>query len=166
MLPINLYLLSKTTPLNDEEFNEYLNCITKSKRQIKVKSHERRDFYHLIEILSQNCDICNLDGFYYSYTIDQISKEFDLIKITNDSILNIEIKSTFTTEDKIKSQLTQNKHYLKNINNHVCSFTFIADTDCVYQLNDKNVLEKSDIKELMKTIAEFKNFIKEIKEKT
>ena len=41
-----------------------------------------------------------LDGFYFSYTIEHISKEFDLLKLSADAgcVLNIELKSEAVEE--------------------------------------------------------------------
>ena len=120
MYPIDLFLLTKTKPLNIQEFCEYLQIVSKSQRQLKIRDYERNNLYQFIELLkSNNINISCLNGFYYSYTIDQIGKEFDLIKICKNFVLNIEIKSDYpesrtTSEDRIKEQLVLNKHYLKN----------------------------------------------------
>ena len=39
MYPVDLFLLTKTKPLNNEEFNKYIKSISKSKReQIRAKA--------------------------------------------------------------------------------------------------------------------------------
>lgn len=148
MYPIDLFLLSKTKPLNNDEFNKYLKNISKSKREIKVRDYERDNLYQLINLLSTNCTLMTLNGFYYSYTIDQIGKEFDLIKISKDFVLNIEVKSEFTSIEKIKNQLLLNIHYLKNINPVVKTYTFIANTNSFYKLNHELELVETDLNDL------------------
>ena len=136
MYPVDLFLLTKTKPLNNEEFNKYIKSISKSKRELKVRDYERENLYQLVNLFINN-DISTelMKGFYYSYSIYQIGKEFDLIKISTDFVLNIEIKSEFTSFEKIKNQLLINSCYLKNIKSVVNAFTFIANTNTFYKLN-------------------------------
>ena len=64
-----------------------------------------------------------LDGFYFSYTIEHISKEFDLLKLSADAgcVLNIELKSEAVEEERIRKQLEQNRYYLSHISRTILS---------------------------------------------
>lgn len=77
-----------------------------------LKPHEIRTMTQFCQIMqSLGCKIVHFDGFYVSYTIQQINKEFDLLRFSKDSILNIEIKSELKTankEDKILKQMRKN----------------------------------------------------------
>ena len=53
-----------------------------------------------------------VENFIYSYEIDHLNKEFDLIRIFENSVVNIEIKSENVSNEKIIKQLKRNKHYL------------------------------------------------------
>lgn len=66
-------------------------------RHIEIISIE-----HLLRFL-QSVDEKLCDGFIYGYTIPQLNKEFDLLKISDDLCLNIELKSTNVGIDKIKN---------------------------------------------------------------
>ena len=55
----------------------------------------------------------DLDGFIYSYTVPQLNKEFDLVKVAESACMNIELKSERVTIEKMEKQLLQNRHYLK-----------------------------------------------------
>ncbi|WP_243023326.1 hypothetical protein [Clostridium sp. AM46-21] len=58
------------------------------------------------ELLNWGIAIEDLDGFFYGFSIPQISKEFDLLKIfENDVVVNIELKSNDIAMDKIEYQL-------------------------------------------------------------
>lgn len=52
-------------------------------------------------------------NFYYSYSIPQLGKEFDLLKAGSNGIVDIEIKMESITESKIQRQLIQNEYYLR-----------------------------------------------------
>lgn len=88
------------------------------------------------------------NDYYFSYTIPQISKEFDLLRLSEHSIVNIELKSN-SSKQKIKSQLHQNYHYLKFLNlyaynmfaytsgdNKLYKYDIINNTLIEYQFSD------------------------------
>ena len=91
-----------------------------------------------------------LDGFYFSYIIEHIGKEFDLLKISADGscVLNIELKSEQVDEERIKKQLEQNRYYLAHIAHTIWSFTYVMETDTLFVMNDRGFLRECDISEL------------------
>lgn len=93
-----------------------------------------------LKSFSPNFFLKDLDGFYISYNIPQIGKEFDLLRLTPSKILNIEYKSEFTKN--IKLQLQKNYYYLKFLNKEIYSYTFVSNTKKLYKLdNQKNLIE-------------------------
>ena len=86
------------------------------------------------------------DGFYFSYVIEHIGKEFDLLKVSADgeTVLNIELKSENIGEERIKKQLEQNRYYLSHTAKTIFSFTYVLDTDCFYYLNSHGYLGQTD----------------------
>ena len=96
-----------------------------------------------------------LDGFFFSYTIQHIGKEFDLLKVSSDGscILNIELKSEAVEESRIRKQLEQNRYYLAHISRTILSFTYVMETSCLYTMNDRGHLRRCDPKELAEALA-------------
>ena len=90
------------------------------------------------------------DGFYFSYTIEHISKEFDLLKFSAnaDCALNIELKSEAIEEDRIRRQLEQNRYYLSHVSRTILSFTYVMENDSLYCLNDHGYLRSCPLSEL------------------
>lgn len=75
--------------------------------------HEICSLRQLVDaLLNFGISISSLDGFFLNYQIPQIGKEFDLLKFTEASCLNIEIKSRSVPVEDILNQLRKNKHYL------------------------------------------------------
>ena len=71
------------------------------KRFNVLKKHEIRNLTSFCSILQKDgCDISHFDGFFVSYSIAQIGKEFDLLRFGKDYILNIEIKSELKSAQK------------------------------------------------------------------
>lgn len=114
---VNEYTLLKRNPRLFSELERY-----ESKRdsELKIKPEEIESIHSLIETLNEHSnetdiiEIC--EGFFYSYSIPQIPKEFDLLKADRNKVVNIEIKSSAVSDEKIISQLKQNWMYLNGAN--------------------------------------------------
>ena len=61
--------------------------------------------------------------YYLNYKIPQIGKEFDILRIGSESIVNVELKSE-VNEGKIFDQLRRNSYYLSFLGKAVSCFTF------------------------------------------
>ena len=89
-----------------------------------------------------------LDNFFIGYKIPQIGKEFDLLRINNDNIVSVELKSE-ASEEKISKQLKRNLFYLKSLNKKVVLFTYIQESDTLYKLTDgANLIRLEDFTSL------------------
>lgn len=99
---INLYVLCQAIDLDN--FGDYKDTLTKSGNSLAVKKEEiitLKSF--LSELLSRKIQMSYLDNFIYGFSIPQISKEFDLLKIyENGPVINIELKSRMIDEKKIE----------------------------------------------------------------
>lgn len=100
----------------------------------EYKHQEVKDISELLACIHLTASEC--EGFLFGYTIPQLNKEFDLIKITNDFVLNIELKSQQKDEQSIEKQLLKNTHYLKLLNRDVHCFTFISSNANLYKLEN------------------------------
>ncbi|WP_426052930.1 ATP-binding protein [Bacillus sp. DC4300-2b2] len=114
-----------------------------------VKETEWSSIQKLIKCLvSKNTAINNFENFFWGYTIPQISKEFDLLRINSQTIINIELKST-NTGSKMLKQLIENKYYLEFLKREeVINYTFVADEEKLYKLNHEHELEEVTIDDL------------------
>ena len=81
--------------------------------------------------------------FIYSYRIPHPSEEFDLIKITKDHVLNIELKSQMISKAKIKEQLKHHEHVLKLLSRQIYCFTYVSNTNKLFRLYDGKLFECS-----------------------
>lgn len=154
MKAVNLYVLTRNT---EEDFiSEYENVLSGREKATHIKEHEFRSLIRLVQILQEKkVTVGELDGFYYSYTIGQIGKEFDLLKLCrNDKVLNIELKSEAVSEQKIEKQLLKNKYYLSHIAQKIYAFTYVEEADKLYWLNG----EKAETCEWDKLVQALKGF--------
>jgi len=95
------------------------------------RSQEFDTLSRLTQYLIENKieEISRLDNFIIGYKTIQLQKEFDLLKIFKDRVINIELKSQNTGE-KMLNQLKQNFGYLKTAfaedKKEIYCFTFVG----------------------------------------
>lgn len=93
-----------------------------------LKKHEIRTMGLFCATMQFNgCNISHFDGFFVGYTMQQINKEFDLLRFSSQRILNIEIKSELKVakkEEKILQQLRKNHYYLRFLGKELLLFAY------------------------------------------
>lgn len=94
--------------------------------------------------------LVKLNYFYIGYKIPQINKEFDLLRIGDNFILNIELKTSLNY-DKALRQLEQNEYYLETLGKSMHLFTFVFDESKLYKL-ESGELKEVEIESLGKLI--------------
>lgn len=155
MKAINLIsLINAKNNLSEEVLKSYLN-------QFEMKDLKEKEFETLESLVNEinkikKKPICNmkiLEQYYVGYTISQISKEFDLLRIGKDSILNIELKSASNYE-KIKKQLIQNKYYLSFLKKDLFCFTYVLKENKLFYLNMNDEIEEISINFLIEKLGE------------
>lgn len=156
MRPVNLYLL--TRDIDKNTYTEFENILSARHEHMPVKEHEFHSLQKLVDILCEKgVTIAQLDGFFYSYTIRQIGKEFDLLKISVDNrVLNIELKSLAVSDEKIEKQLQKNKYYLGTLADRLDMYTYVEETGKLYTLSDK--LREVSFDELINSITSFRDY--------
>lgn len=148
MKPINLLsLVDASEKLSPSVFELY-----KEHFDIKVKKDEIEDLSSLVKELLSFVNILKIvEGFYVGYKINQINKEFDLLRFGEETIINIELKRK-NTGDRMKKQLLSNKYYLSFLEKKVLQFTYVASEEKLYYLNENEEFKESDIEFLFKQI--------------
>jgi len=160
MKALNIYFLSQ---MDDEEyFSQYETALSGGKELHTVKTHEQASLRALVRALSAydlppEC----YDGFFFSFVISHISKEFDLLKIADDhsKILNIELKSQYIEEERIAKQLLQNRYYLRHISGKIFSYTYILSSGTLCRLGDDEKLHGCSFTELCEDIKGFSGYV-------
>ena len=105
---VNLYYLYTAASVSIKDYRIYEKILSNRLKPTSLGEREKGSLFHLVDVLLENdCSINKLDNFYYSYTIPHIGKEFDLLKIDNKKILNIELKN-----QKGQSVKCKNNYYL------------------------------------------------------
>lgn len=146
--PINLIsLIGAYNDLSNDDFISYINSFGAS-----IKDYEVDCLKSLCKWMYESSkDSSIFDHFYVGYKIKQIGKEFDLLRIDEKSIVNIELKSE-NTGDKIINQLIKNEYYLKFLEKELYLFTYVSSENKLYKMNEFNTLEEESIETLTKIL--------------
>ncbi len=165
MKPINLYVLTRVCCGEAKDtFKDFFEQLSISK-ETKLKPHEIESLNKLVDnMLLHNIEIDNMDYFYLGYEIPQIGKEFDMLKIGEACVLNIELKSEENIEDILK-QMRQNKYYLSHLGKKIEVYTYVSSNDKIYKLSDDgNSLIETTFENLNRTLQEIQEcFVGELK---
>lgn len=141
-------VLSAFKNLSKDSFASYL-----AYHSIKIKNSELKDLQVLVDTFRAfSKNIALYDKYFIGYRIPQIGKEFDLLRIDKETIVNIELKST-NTDDKILAQLLRNKYYLSFLKRKIYCYTFVADEKKLYFLDKTGLLEEVDFRHLLKVLV-------------
>jgi hypothetical protein len=136
-------IITAYNKLSSELFDFYLKH-----HSIVMKTMEIIDLEGFVDGLREVSDDADIfDGYFIGYSIPQIGKEFDLLRIGTKNVVNIELKQT-STGDKIKKQLERNRYYLSFLNKNVFNFTFVRDEGKLYTLDDNQCLIETDFDQL------------------
>ena len=103
------------------------------------------------QLESHMTKVCSL-RFFYSYQIPKLGKEFDLLQIKDDQIINIELKSGAVSEEAIRKQLMQNRYYLSVLGRSIQSYTYISSQNRLVRLTSHDHIADADWIELCRSL--------------
>lgn len=157
MKPINLFLLTRTSEFGLDLYIDTEKVMSSKNENAVIREHEKNDLKKMVDLLFSNANDLELfDKFYYSYTIPQISEEFDLLKFNEQFILNIEIKDVLIAEQEIINQLVKNRYYLSHLEKKIISLTYITE-DNKFLIYNNNNLQEIKIREVIEILKHFTN---------
>lgn len=147
---VSLFQLTnlKDDSASSESFVRYVAGLSSIR---KYKHQEILDIDSLIS--SINLSISDSNGFLFGYIVPRLNKEFDLIKLTDKYVLNIELKCQPKKQEDILRQLIQNAHYLKMLGRKVYCFEYISSNKQLLKLSNNELCE-AEFHELEKLCLE------------
>lgn len=159
MEPINLldfYNLYNTNKIT-EQIKLYLGII-------HSKDYELGDLALLCKNLKSHTSHCHIfENYYINYKIPQIGKEFDILRIGKNDIVNIELKSQKIDLTKMTKQLQKNHYYLSFLRKTIHCFTFVSETRDVYCYDESSKkIEITKLDNIIKILDSFKDSEKNI----
>lgn len=151
MYEYRLINLNDLKNYNEEEIKKYL-------RYNGVRKFDECDIVSLKMIINKlNSDYLN--DFNVSYIVDRLDKEFDLVKLDESNIVNIELK----TSRRDVTQCVDNYKLLKNEydNREITIYCYESDNDHIYYLDYKNrKFIKTSFEKVNEELSKIENGIK------
>lgn len=145
-----LSLLNAKEYLEEIYFNKYIELFGIN---TNIRPSEIADLKSLVRELQKRKKPIDLNNFFVGFEIRQIAKEFDLLRVGKESVVNIELKRE-STEEKITNQLKKNYYYLKVLKLEIYNFTYISSTNKLFFLNDSQLLEEVDFSLLIEILEQ------------
>ena len=155
----NLDYYSSIYKMNDDDVLKSfikLNDHKYLREQDDSIDHEYRDLYLLVESLKEKSSVEKRNGYFLGYRLEsKIDEEFDLLRFSEDSILNIELKLEVPRagKEKVEDQLRRHKFILSTLNKTIYSYVYITSENMIYKLDEHNSLVKSSFEELVHYIS-------------
>ena len=147
MNSINLFHVVEAK--NNENLAQYIQELAQTVEPPQIREHEIDTLSALVKNMKSSDGISNLDGFYFGFIIEQIGKEFDLIKYDKKiGILNVELKAENVGIPKMRQQLERNRYYLSGICSSVFQFTFVLEDNKLYKYTMDGGLVDCEMDEL------------------
>ena len=140
MRSISIYALTRKQ--NIEHLQKLEQQLSGREHILKMKEWELESMRELIDQLELHMQDVSALRLFYSFQIPRLGKEFDLLQIREDQIINIELKSGAVSEEAIQKQLIQNRYYLSVLGKPIQSYTYISSQNRLLRLtNHDHVIE-------------------------
>ena len=142
MKSISIYALTRKQ--NIEHLQKLEQQLSGREHMLKMKEWQLQSMRALVEPLELHMQEDSAHRLLYSFQIPRLGKEFDLLQIRENQIINIELKSGAVSEEAIQKQLIQNRYYLSALGKPIQSYTYISSQNRLMRLtNHDHVIEAS-----------------------
>lgn len=142
MKSISIYALTRKQ--NIEHLQKLEQQLSGREHMLKMKEWELESMRALVERLELHMQDVSALRLFYSFQIPRLGKEFDLLQIRENQIINIELKSGAVSEEAIQKQLIQNRYYLSVLGKPIQFYTYISSQNRLMRLtNHDHVIEAS-----------------------
>lgn len=105
-------------------------------KNISIKAQEIDCIHSMLDNFDDRYFLNRLNNYSVGFKIDQIGKEFDLLKIDEFMVINIELKSELNL-DSILDQCRRNNYYLQFLNREIVIITYELTSNNFYLYNNK-----------------------------
>ena len=146
MRPINIYAFTRIS--GTQRLERIERQMSQRPKALKIRAWEIDDLKMFVTRLTSVMESATGLDFYYSFTLPKLGKEFDLLRISDSMVVNIELKSGNVTDDAIQKQLLQNRYYLSTLGRPAFYYTYIRRDGRLLRLSNAGRLVAAGWEEL------------------
>ncbi|SOB71874.1 Domain of unknown function DUF2075 [Anaerobutyricum hallii] len=132
MKSLSIYTLTRNQSI--EHISKLERQLSGRKFPLKIRTWEWGSMRALAAQLEMHMQEVYSLRFFYSFQIPRLGKEFDLLQIKDNYIVNIELKSGVVSDQAIRKQLIQNRYYLSVLGRPIQSYTYISSQNRLVRL--------------------------------
>lgn len=142
MKSLSIYTLTRNQSI--EHISKLERQLSGRKFPLKIRTWEWGSMRALAAQLEMHMQEVYSLRFFYSFQIPRLGKEFDLLQIKDNHIVNIELKSGVVSDQAIRKQLIQNRYYLSVLGRPIQSYTYISSQNRLVRLTHHNHIVDAD----------------------
>ena len=152
MKSVSIYALTRKQNLSNLSRLEY--HLSGREKPLKMRTWEINSMRALVDQLEKYMPEVYRLRLFYSFQILRLGKEFDLLQVKENQIVNIELKSGAVSEDAIRRQLIQNRYYLAILGRPVRSYTYISSQNRLVRLTNHDHIVEAEWEQLCAELQE------------
>lgn len=152
MKSVSIYALTRKQNLSNLSRLEY--HLSGREKPLKMRVWEINSMRALVDQLEKYMPEVYRLRLFYSFQILRLGKEFDLLQVKENQIVNIELKSGAVSEDAIRRQLIQNRYYLAILGRPVRSYTYISSQNRLVRLTNHDHIVEAEWEQLCAELQE------------
>lgn len=142
MKSLSIYTLTRNQSI--EHISKMERQLSGRKFPLKIRTWEWGSMRALAAQLEMYMQEVYSLRFFYSFQIPRLGKEFDLLQIKDNHIVNIELKSGVVSDQAIRKQLIQNRYYLSVLGRPIQSYTYISSQNRLVRLTHHDHIVDAD----------------------
>ena len=142
MKSVSVYAITRQQ--NMEQLQKLERQLSGREHFLRLREWELDSMRALVKQLELHMQKVAALRFFYSFQIPRLGKEFDLIQIKDEHIVNIELKSGAVSDEMIKKQLIQNRYYLSVLTRPIYSYTYISSENRLVRLTNHDHIVEAD----------------------
>lgn len=142
MKSLSIYTLTRNQSI--EHISKLERQLSGRKFPLKIRTWEWGSMRALAAQLEMHMQEVYSLRFFYSFQIPRLGKEFDLLQIKDNYIVNIELKSGVVSDQAIRKQLIQNRYYLSVLGRPIQSYTYISSQNRLVRLTHHDHIVDAD----------------------